>query len=58
MATRGNLNLEDKCYLAGFIDGEGCLGIYKKTTQSGNKGIYDKKIKRSFSSIPTLPRNN
>lgn len=45
MATRGNLSLEEKCYLAGFIDGEGCLGVYKKATQNGNKGIYEKKIK-------------
>ena len=28
METRGKLSKIDKAYLAGFVDGEGCIGFY------------------------------
>lgn len=35
MATRGKLSKIDAAYLAGFIDGEGCIAIFKKNTPNG-----------------------
>lgn len=36
METRGKLTPEEASYLAGFIDADGCIGLYKKSPDKEN----------------------